>query len=114
MITVPARLPGVVCTAKVTAQHRCPFRPETDTGQLEVSWATTDQTLELHSLAEYVASFSDVETSHEDLVQTVIRQLRSSGVDPRAVRWTGSTAGLDVTVEVSHAVLRQPVDRAGA
>lgn len=99
------------------ATHLCPFTEETDTGTVTVMWSTTARlSLELHSLAAYLASFAEVEICHEDLVQRIYDELCETGVDVIAVRWEGETAGLKVAATAGQlsAVFRQSLEPAGA
>lgn len=113
--TIPAKRPGVISTWYVAARKRCPVADEVDLGDVTVAWATTDVTLELHALAELVATYRDVAISHEDFVADLAGQLAGSGVELRSVGWDGETAGGRVFVGLEcDAVLRESLDAAGA
>lgn len=98
--------------AQAAIKHLCPFEDEADTGSITITWACRGFTIELHSLAEYLAVFTDVSISHEDLVSLIGSDLQDLGdgiaICSVAARFT--TAGIDVEVR------RGPVhvDAAGA
>ena len=107
-------------TATLPITHRCPFRDELDEGTVTVSWATTHHlTIELHSLAAFLAGFADLEISHEDITVRILDRLQSAaeGRAPFSVtdvevstRW--NTAGAEVVV--TSAVPRERVLGSGA
>lgn len=98
MKAVPAPA-NVDCVASAPARHLCPFKDEVDVGTLVFRWNTgSGLTIELHSLAAWVAVWNDHVISHEDLVNGAYDALRHAGVRPLAVTWNGQTAGMDVAV----------------
>lgn len=82
-------------------RHQCPHVDEADVGEIDLSWNCDGGTLELHSLAEYLASWADVAISHEALTAQILADL--VGLDAIefvrvTTRWR--TAGLDVEVSI--------------
>jgi NADPH-dependent 7-cyano-7-deazaguanine reductase QueF len=86
--------------------HLCPIKDELDEGYVTVSWTCSGRTLELHSLAQWLGSFTGVRITHEDLVghiATTLTDAADGGVVSIEVSFAGRTAGMHVT---AHAVLR--------
>jgi NADPH-dependent 7-cyano-7-deazaguanine reductase QueF len=80
--------------------HRCPHVPEVDAGEVSVSWVCATMTVELHSLAAYLASWADQAISHEELTEQVCRDLEQlDGIEGVSVLTRWRTAGFAVTVE---------------
>lgn len=91
-------------TARVSVHgpmwHLCPHVDEVDEGRVSISWTCAGQTLELHSLADYLREYAGERVSHEELT----RQLRDElgglyGIADVVVSTTWRTAGLDVVVD---------------
>lgn len=99
LTTVPDSGECVTVTASAEIEHRCPHVEEVDKGTVTMSWMVTEQTIELHSLAEYVRSWKDVRISHEELTATIQRDLLRAGVEEAQVRATWQTAGLSITTD---------------
>lgn len=85
--------PNVWVTVTGPLDHLCPYRDEVDHGTVIITWYTGTSTYELHSISEYLNSFSDRKLSHEEITQEIQRELWASKV---TTRW--STAGLAVEV----------------
>lgn len=100
---VPADAAATV-TATSQIRHLCRFKNEVDDGTVTVVWTCDGATIELHSLAEYFASFAEVLTSHEELVARIGEDLDALGDDiiVRSVTVRFTTAGIDV--EATHVV----------
>lgn len=80
--------------------HRCPHVPEVDAGTVTVSWVCAELTVELHSLAAYLASWADQEVSHEEITRQILVDLEAiDGIDLVAVTTAWKTAGLAVRIE---------------
>lgn len=90
---------GCRVTVVATLVHLCPHVPETDAGTVELSWRCAEMTLEMHSLAAYLASWSDQQVSHEELTLQLVRDVEMvdgvTDVDA-TTRWR--TAGMAVQV----------------
>jgi hypothetical protein len=120
LATHPADAPGVLVVARANDfQHKCPVVDEIDRGNLTVWWVTTDRTIELHSLRDYLNTWADTATTHEDLVTAIAAALTWAGVAGTGARFTGRTAGMDVEATANptgatRALLREPLDTAGA
>jgi hypothetical protein len=116
LATHPADAPGVLVVARVDDfQHKCPVVDEIDRGNLTVWWVTTDRTLELHSLHDYLDTWEDTATTHEDLVTAIAAALAWAGVAGTGARFTGRTAGMDVEATANPtgatgALLRERLD----
>jgi NADPH-dependent 7-cyano-7-deazaguanine reductase QueF len=95
---VPEKAAGTIVTAGTPMEHLCPHQDETDQGHVTVAWETTDVTLELHSLAAYLKTWANEKVSHEELTETILRDIGETGVDAVSVTTKWRTAGLDVTV----------------
>jgi len=85
-------------------RKRCPFRDEIDWGEVTITYETNATAIELHSLAAYLATFTDRPMSHEDFVVEVRLWLDRPSVEVSS-RWT--TAGMEVECSTS------PTRRAG-
>ncbi len=80
--------------------HRCPHVEEVDAGTVEVSWRCADATIELHSLAAYLASWEGQRVSHEELTAQIAADLEQlDGIEDVSVVSRWRTAGLAVTIE---------------
>jgi NADPH-dependent 7-cyano-7-deazaguanine reductase QueF len=89
-------------------QHLCPFVDEVDHGTVEIAWATTGATLELHSLREYLDGFEDAQMSHEELTDRIRHDLSViDGIDLISVETTWETAGMEVTCSTSPTLVGQ-------
>ena len=96
----------IVVSMPVT--KRCPFRDETDIGHLTVT--APGDSPELHSLAEQIRELATREpVSHEDYTRAVAWLLPAG----TKVVTTWQTGPWDVEV-TEYAVLREPIDSAGA
>lgn len=79
--------------------HRCPHVPEVDAGTVTVSWECRELTVELHSLAAYLASWQDQEVSHEEVTAQIRADFEQiDGIDDVSVTSSWVTAGLAVRV----------------
>lgn len=107
----PIDAPDVRVTATGPIAHLCPYADEVDEGRITITWITDPRTIELHSLASYLARFKAERLSHEELVALIADDLAGLGLHV-AVTAQFHTAGLDV--EVSRAVPGEPVHVAGA
>lgn len=88
---------GVVVTGSLV--HRCPHVAEVDAGTVTVGWQCAEMTIELHSLAAYLASWEAQTISHEELTEQIARDLEAlDGIGAIAVESTWRTAGLAVRV----------------
>lgn len=110
--TVPEVVPTdaeVAASATATIWHQCPFVDETDRGTVTIGWTCYGSTIELHSLAAYLKTFTDRRISHEDLVAEIADTLRGCSPDISGITVTGrfSTAGL--TVEITNVVPRDAI-----
>ena len=107
-------------TATFPLTHRCPFRDELDEGTVTVSWTTVHHlTIELHSLAHYLAEFRDVAISHENITVRILDELQTSAsngspfsVADLEVSTAWRTAGAEVVV--TSAVPRERLIGTGA
>lgn len=96
-LIVPVHGQSVTMTARTPAQHQCPIVQETDNGTMTITWQTSGNTLELHTLREYVDTFKDVEITHEALTSTVRRTLVNlPGIAGVTVSSEWDTAGMRV------------------
>lgn len=96
---VPCDRPTVV-TITAPLVHQCPHREETDHGHVTITWTTDGATLELHSLAKYLASWSASVISHEYLTDTMAHALGTiPGVVLNDLSTSWKTAGMDVVVK---------------
>jgi NADPH-dependent 7-cyano-7-deazaguanine reductase QueF len=81
-------------------RHLCPFKDEVDSGTITITWTCAGFTIELHSLASYLAQFSDSAISHEDLVEFIALDMDAlgNGIAATSVTARFTTAGLGVEV----------------
>ena len=91
---------GVIVTATGHLNHLCPFRDEPDAGLVSVSWVSDGETLELHSLREYLDTFSQERVSHEELTTRISQDIESAGIKVVAVETEWVTAGMKVVTRV--------------
>lgn len=96
---VQSSAPATVA-AHSSATHLCPYRDEVDVGTVEVVWEAGEQTIELHSLGEWLDSLATMKVSHEEYTHHVREQLERLGLPIKRVSTTWQTAGMDVTVHV--------------
>lgn len=112
-LTAPCAVVGVAVRAAFPLTHVCPFRDETDHGQIEVAWTTDGCTLELHALRAWLAGFATDRITHEDITGDIQDHLAAlPGIIDVRVVTTWDTAG--ATVEVRGAVFGEPVHPGGA
>lgn len=79
--------------------HLCPHVPEVDAGTAELAWVCDGATVELHTLAAYLASWSDQAISHEELTEQIRADLSAlEGIEHVRVVTRWRTAGMAVTV----------------
>jgi NADPH-dependent 7-cyano-7-deazaguanine reductase QueF len=86
----------------VTAQlvHRCPHVPEVDAGEVRIGWRCAGKTVELHSLAGYLASWEAQAVSHEEVTEQIRAELAAlEGIQNVSVSSDWRTAGMAVTVQ---------------
>lgn len=98
---VPCTPSGIRACVSVTSpiRHLCPFKDEIDDGFVTITWSVSaGQTLELHSLCEYLDSFEGIEVSHEDITAWIMDAISSAGMSGVRVSTSWVTAGMDVTV----------------
>lgn len=90
---------GLVCTARTTVRHTCPFVDEIDIGQMVIEWVTGTKTIELHSLSSWLDTWTTERVSHEEMCSQVMLALRMlGGIGVRRVEYHAETAGIDITV----------------
>lgn len=91
---------AVTVTARAQIKHLCPFKDEVDTGTATITWTCAGWTIELHSLAEYLASFANQAISHECLAASITADLQALGdlIAVQSVTARFTTAGIDVEV----------------
>ncbi len=110
-ITLPERFnQDAVCMISTTIEHLCPVYDEVDEGRITIMWRPGRSSIELHSLAHYLAGWAEVPILHEHLVDQIAFDLNQL-VDVISVEYAGETAGMEIRF---HAVLRQPVNPASA
>jgi NADPH-dependent 7-cyano-7-deazaguanine reductase QueF len=88
-------------TVAVTAPlvHECPHVPETDAGEVTITWRTEELTVELHSLSAYLASWARESISHEEVTAQIRADLDAiDGLEVLSVVTRWRTAGMAVTV----------------
>lgn len=89
--------------------HRCPFVDEVDNGTVTIAWRVDGQTIELHSLRDYLASFRDSEIAHESLTDRIRHDLGTTpGIADVTVTTTWDTAGMEVTCSTSPTLAALP------
>lgn len=94
-------------TARVTVtgrlHHLCPHVDEVDSGTVEISWTCAGQTIELHSLADYLRDYAGERISHEQITHAIRTELAALyGIADVQVRTTWATAGLQVRAELTR------------
>lgn len=92
----------VTITATGALRHRCPYRNEIDRGHVTITWRVDGKSYELHSLAEYLSGFADVEVSHEQITDHISHDLSViAGIELLSVETTWTTAGMEVRCSTS-------------
>jgi NADPH-dependent 7-cyano-7-deazaguanine reductase QueF len=71
---------------------------EEDQGTVTLEWDVTVETVELHSLADYLTGFSDQQISHEELVRRIKTDVTELGLSNVRVTGEFMTAGMFVAV----------------
>lgn len=90
---------AVTVTATGDLSHACPFKNEQDHGTVTVTWRASGQTIELHSLAEYLKTFAGERVSHEAITGRIRRDLSMiRGIADVWVTSTWTTAAFSVVV----------------
>lgn len=97
--TIPTT-PGTKIVVNAPVSKLCPVKHETDDGEVFIHYTTAGQAPELHALADYLRTFSSVAISHEAFTERLADEFRARVVSV----W--HTAGMNVTCERSHRVLR--------
>lgn len=88
---------GAMVSITSPIAHHCPFKDEIDEGTVVLAWWTDEgQTIELHSLAAYLAEWRTAELSHEDLTDRIGHDLTALGVEVVSVETIWETAGMEV------------------
>lgn len=96
-VNVDAESATVTATSPV--KHLCPFKKETDEGNVTITWVCHTSTIELHSLAAYLDGFAEAYVSHETLVADIFEELSElDGITICSVTARFTTAGIDVEV----------------
>ena len=107
-LTVPCAAEGVAVRAAFPLTHACPFRDETDHGQIRLTWITDGCTLELHALRAWLDGFAADRISHEEITGDIQDHLAAlPGIIDVRVVTAWDTAG--AAVEVHGAVPGEPV-----
>lgn len=75
-------------------EHQCPFKDETDYGQVLVIYAPREWVLELESFAEYLKGLSRMRISHEELTQVIAADMQRALDCKVAVKTTFTTSGV--------------------
>jgi NADPH-dependent 7-cyano-7-deazaguanine reductase QueF len=97
-LTVPCPA-AVRVTVTMSARHLCPFKPEVDRGEMEISWRTDGNTIELHALAALLASQAQWVISHEEFTAWLTGELSAlDGLTVETVTSRWVTAGGQVSV----------------
>jgi NADPH-dependent 7-cyano-7-deazaguanine reductase QueF len=79
--------------------HRCPHVPEVDAGEADIVWRCGEVSVELHSLAAYLASWQSQTISHEEITEQIRADLDAlEGIEVLGVVTRWRTAGLAVEV----------------
>jgi len=86
---------------------RCPFKPETDAGELVI--VLPGDAPELHNLSEQVDKLCAEPVTHEDFTRAVLDLLGGEGL----VTTTWNTGPWAVEVREGDDLLREPVERPG-
>lgn len=90
-------------TVKANVQHRCPFVHEIDYGTARITWIPQGNTIEIHSLRDYLATWADTQISHEDITQAIHMTLGDlDGLYVTDVTTTWNTAGMEVSCSTSQ------------
>lgn len=77
--------------------HECPFKDESDQGEVTITWLPDGHTLELHALREWLDGFARVKVSHEALTAAIEAELDDlPGITDVSVATTWQTAGFRV------------------
>jgi NADPH-dependent 7-cyano-7-deazaguanine reductase QueF len=76
--------------------HECPFKEETDYGQVLVIYAPREWVLELESFNEYLKGLSDMRITHEELTQVIAADMQRALDCKVAVKTTFITSGIKV------------------
>lgn len=107
MSTAVARIPTADVRVSISAPVKklCPVKDEKDAGWVTIAYRTGGEAIELHGLAELLATFADRRLSHEDFTAELADALNADV----SSRWM--TAGMEV---VCDAVLRESVNPDGA
>lgn len=93
-------------TATFPLRHRCPFKDEDDCGDVTIVWHGRYATFELHALAAVLATWHDVEVSHEVITEAIHDRLTHAarGADLHVVsvttRWATAGGTIEVVVPV--------------
>ena len=108
----------VPCDSNVTVRahghliHQCPYKDETDHGEVTITWTVAGKTIELHSLYEYLAGWRSAQLSHEQVTDRITRDLSTlEGITGVTVHTMWETAGMQVSVTSGRAscdLLREP------
>lgn len=81
-------------------RKECPVKNEADFGTVDVWFTTRTQTIELHSLRNYIESYQGIPITHEDFARQVYRDIVSTGVDEVSVSASWRMDGLQAIVAV--------------
>lgn len=95
---------GADVTVTTTAElhHMCPHVDEADHGTITITWRTNGSTIELHSLADYLAMWKDSRVAHEDITDRIRHDLSAlPGIELITVDTRWRTAGIEVTCSTS-------------
>lgn len=76
----------VRCTVRKQIRAQCPIQDELDTYDLTVSWTTNPDTIEKHSLDEYLNSLQGTERTQEALAAAIADELAALAVRSPEVR----------------------------
>lgn len=91
---------NVLVTVTGQLVHECPHVPEVDAGTVEVAWRCLEMTIELRSLAAYLASWQGQPISHEEITAQIARDLdKLDGIEVERIRTRWATAGFAVVAE---------------
>lgn len=102
MINVIPAGDGITVTATGPARHQCPHVNETDDGTITVAWTCTGGTIELHSLAAYLATYHDTRIDHETYVEAIRNDIRDHAGDLITdVTVTATFTTVDLTVQAT-------------
>lgn len=101
---IPKTVPDesdVTVTATTQMRHLCPHRDEVDRGTIAITWECAGQTIELHSLAEYLKTWHKARISHERLTDRIQHDLALPGIGEVRVESTWNTAAMEVRCSTS-------------